>query len=114
VRVKKAELEVQEPREAHCKWRKTTKACLHICCTNRELGDRLGVLGNGRQMAVWISLDENHEIVDFFGVHSQFGSLCGDVVLNVIDKGVQDGHCLVGQTRVMVHHMHLFEYLVDV
>jgi hypothetical protein len=65
VRVKKAELEVQEPREAHCKWRKTTKACLHISCTNRELGDRLGVLGNGRQMAVWISLDENHEIVDF-------------------------------------------------
>jgi hypothetical protein len=45
--VNKAKLEVQEPREAHCKWRKTTKACLLSSYTNRELGDRLGVFENG-------------------------------------------------------------------
>jgi hypothetical protein len=45
--VNKAKLEVHELREAHCKWWKITKACLHSSCTNRELGDRLGVLRNG-------------------------------------------------------------------
>jgi hypothetical protein len=42
-----SKLEVHEPREAHHKWMKTTKACLLSSCTNRELGDRLGVFGNG-------------------------------------------------------------------
>jgi hypothetical protein len=47
MRVNKVKLEVQEPWEAHCKWGKTTQACLLSSCTNRELGDRLGVFGNG-------------------------------------------------------------------
>jgi hypothetical protein len=45
--VNKTTLEVQEPWEANYKWRKTTKACLLSSCTNRELGDRLGILRNG-------------------------------------------------------------------
>jgi hypothetical protein len=47
VRVNETKLEVQEPQEAHCKWRKMTKACLPSSCTNRELGDRLGIPRNG-------------------------------------------------------------------
>jgi hypothetical protein len=37
-------------------------------------------------------------------------SLCGNVFKNVVDKGVQDGHCLVGHTSARVY----FEHLVDV
>jgi hypothetical protein len=63
VRVHKAKLEVQEPREAHCKWRKTTKACLLSSCTNGELDDRLDIIRNVmlqsflrrmRRIVVWI------------------------------------------------------------
>jgi len=31
------------------------------------------------------------------------GSLCGDTLENIIDKGVEDGHGLVGNTSVRVH-----------
>jgi hypothetical protein len=45
--VNKTKLEVREPWEAHCKRRKMTKAGLLRSCTNRELGDRLGIPRNG-------------------------------------------------------------------
>lgn len=31
------------------------------------------------------------------------GCFCCDALKDVVDKGVQDGHCLVGDTGIRVH-----------
>jgi hypothetical protein len=71
VRVNKTKLEVQEPQEAHCKWRKITRpvhlapALIENLVTNLVSACFKSLPGRMRQTMVWISLDENNEIVDF-------------------------------------------------
>ena len=82
-----------------------------------ELGDRLGTFGDG-VLGELTGEDEAHGGLDLPGgdggllvVAGELGSLGGDLLEDVVDEGVHDGHGLGGDAGVGVH---LLEDLVDV
>ena len=74
-----------------------------------ELGHSLGALRHG-VIGQLPREDEAHRRLDLAGGHggllvvaSQLGGLGGDLLENVVDEGVQDGHGLGADARVGVH-----------
>ena len=82
-----------------------------------ELGHGLGALGDG-VLGELTGEDEAHGGLDLAGGHGgllvvagELGRLGGDLLEDVVDEGVHDGHSLGGDAGVGVH---LLEDLVDV
>ena len=82
-----------------------------------ELGHGLGALGDG-VLGELTGEDEAHGSLDLAGGHGgllvvagELGRLGGDLLEDVVDEGVQDGHTFLGDTSVRVN---LFQYLVDI
>ena len=82
-----------------------------------ELGHGLGALGDG-VLGELTGEDEAHGGLDLAGGHGgllvvagELGRLGGDLLEDVVDEGVHDGHGLGGDAGVGVH---LLEDLVDV
>jgi len=74
-----------------------------------ELGDGLGALGDGvlgqltRQHQAHSSLDLTRGDGGLLVVASQASRLPSNLVKDVVDEGVEDGHGLGGNARVGVH-----------
>uniref|UniRef100_A0A453FW86 Uncharacterized protein n=1 Tax=Aegilops tauschii subsp. strangulata TaxID=200361 RepID=A0A453FW86_AEGTS len=82
-----------------------------------ELGDGLGALGDG-VLGELAGEDEAHGGLDLPGgdggllvVAGELGRLAGELLEDVVDEGVHDGHGLGGDADVGVH---LLEHLEDV
>jgi len=80
-----------------------------LCLGRGELGDSLGALRHGvlGQLS-WE--DEADSSLDLAGGHcgllvvaSQLGGLSGNLLEDVVDEGVQDGHGLGADSGVWVH-----------
>ena len=87
------------------------------CLVGGELGNGLGALGDG-VLGELTGEDEADGGLDLPGgdggllvVTGELGSLGGDLLEDVVDEGVHDGHGLGGDAGVGVH---LLEDLVDV
>ncbi|CAL9148194.1 unnamed protein product [Musa hybrid cultivar] len=82
-----------------------------------ELGDRLGPLGHGvlgeltREDQADGGLDLAGRDSGLLVVAGEAGGLLGELLEDVVDEGVHDGHGLAGDTDV---GMHLLEHLEDV
>ena len=83
---------------------------LQLSCLGRgELGHSLGALGHG-VLGQLARQDEAHSGLDLARGHcgllvvaGQLGGLSGNLLKDVVDEGVQDGHGLGADTRVGVH-----------
>jgi len=89
-----------------------TRCFLEFCVAplgGGELGDGLGALGHG-VLGQLPGEDQAHRRLDLAGGHggllvvaSQLGGLGGDLLKDIVDEGVQNGHGLGADARVGVH-----------